>query len=420
VFVRGGGGRAVHVAGLCGLRVQDTSASPELQALLVLHTLPPYLQPSVVARAKKHGFADLELVQGYVGDQCKRVADRDGKFDVVQISNITDWMSPTSAEELLCEVKGSLNDGGAVVCRRLNGDYKLENVVGKRFLIDPYLNHGLKAGDRSFFYSEVVVGFHERAASAATSAASETNADHTISAQMAASAALPEARLNGWLSAPVVQSLREVTGSTDSSRLLRPSPACLEALHLSSADTFDAAVSRVCRGYDFNNHPYIAWMLDPTTTRQQFTQTQLPFKFAVERFSQPLAMIVARLERTPDRLNIVDNLCEEHGLFPGGRSHVGTFAEFLTALGASADDIKSVAPPVHVHAFNESLLGHCAIRSPEAGAAAIGMIEALYVNISDSISKTILRRKWVLPGSQSHYAVHAELDIRHAKELLGA
>jgi hypothetical protein len=46
--------------------------------------------------------------------------------------------------------------------------------------------------------------------------------------------------------------------------------------------------------------------------------------------------------------------------------------------------------------------------------------EALYVTISDAISKAILRRKWCAPNSQRHYAVHAELDIRHAEDLLGA
>lgn len=144
------------------LRVQDTSAVPELEALLVRHTLPPYLQPSAARRAHRQQAPALQLVQGAVGAQCKRLAASEGKFDVVQISNITDWMSPESAEALLHDVKGCLNDNGAVICRRLNGDYKLENVVGKQFLLDPYLDHGLKAADRSFFYSEVVVGFHKQ------------------------------------------------------------------------------------------------------------------------------------------------------------------------------------------------------------------------------------------------------------------
>lgn len=402
-------------------RLQDTSSVPELQALLVKHTLPPFLQPQSVSRIRSRGTpAVLQLSEGSVVERCTALAAAEGKFDVVQISNITDWMSIPAAEELLVKVRSCLNPGGAVICRRLNGDYKLENVVGRRFMIDPYLNHGLKAADRSFFYNEVVVGFHEAKVGdgASNSAFSQESSDSNITSQLALSSSLPVRKLDGWLSAAALHSRRSSPVTADQHHLLRPTPSWLSAADLAHLSSFDEVVACVCRLYDFNNHPYIEWMLEPSTTVGQFRATQLPFKFAVERFSQPLAAVAAKLDRTSDRLAVVENLSEEHGLLGGGVAHVLSFAQFLRAMGVTQAEVDACTPPVHMHAFSEALLGHCTIRSPRAGAAALGIIEALYVNISDAISKTILQRKWVLQNTQSHYAVHAELDIKHAKDLL--
>lgn len=48
----------------------------------------------------------------------------------------------------------------------------------------------------------------------------------------------------------------------------------------------------------------------------------------------------------------------------------------------------------------------------------LGAIEYLYVGISTTIARTIADRQWAAPGSQSHYAVHEQLDVEHARDLL--
>jgi pyrroloquinoline-quinone synthase len=72
---------------------------------------------------------------------------------------------------------------------------------------------------------------------------------------------------------------------------------------------------------------------------------------------------------------------------------------------------------VAVRAFNQALLGFCLGQAHEAGAAALGIIEHLYVGISGAIARTVHDRGWCAPGSQSHYAVHEELDQTHARDL---
>lgn len=199
--------------------------------------------------------------------------------------------------------------------------------MGKQFLLDPYLDHGLKAADRSFFYSEVVVGFH-----AGKSFASADDADSVINKSMAASASLPTNRLDGWMSGALRDSVRAEPLTADNRHLLRPSPFWLTGADLASLPSFDVAVGHVTHGYDFVNHPYISWMMAPGTTREQFRSTQLPFQFAVERFSQPLAAVVSKIDRTPLRFNVCVSSCSLGRVFVSVCACVYVFFERMRCL----------------------------------------------------------------------------------------
>lgn len=58
--------------------------------------------------------------------------------------------------------KNHLNFQGIVLARRLNGDYCLSDVVSSADLVvDHSLQTKLARSDRSFWYSEIVLGFHD-------------------------------------------------------------------------------------------------------------------------------------------------------------------------------------------------------------------------------------------------------------------
>ncbi len=181
--------------------------------------------------------------------------------------------------------------------------------------------------------------------------------------------------------------------------------------------SLDHAVRQVATSYDFHRHPYLCWMQQDSTSREAFCQSQIPFRFAVESFSQALAAVLARMPILEERLTLANNVAEEHGHGDRLRSHKFTFRQYLQALGASVDDLTSPCK-IPVLAFNQSILSYSLTQSGEAGAALLGMIEYLYVDISGAIAHTLYQRQWTAPGSQSHYAVHEKLDVEHARELL--
>jgi pyrroloquinoline-quinone synthase len=158
-------------------------------------------------------------------------------------------------------------------------------------------------------------------------------------------------------------------------------------------------------------------MNNSTTNRDAFRHSQLPFRFAVESFSQALAAVLARLQFLEARLPLFANIAEEHGYGNALRSHKYTFREYLQALGAS--EVEFNAPcTTSVLAFNQSILTYCLTQSPEAGAAMLCIIEYLYVGISTNIANTLQQRVWTVPGSQSHYTTHEKLDTEHARDLM--
>lgn len=196
-----------------------------------------------------------------------------------------------------------------------------------------------------------------------------------------------------------------------------PSLPTLTADDLASLSTLDAAVAVIAEVYDFCQHPYLLWMQAETTSCEAFRYSQVPFRFAVESFSQALAAVLARIPLLEARMLLAENVAEEHGHGNHLRSHKYTFRDYLCALGATETDLQTPCS-TPVLAFNQSILTYCLTQSGEAGAALLGVIEYLYVGISATIARTIHTRGWVKPGSQSHYAVHEILDTEHAKDLL--
>ena len=185
---------------------------------------------------------------------------------------------------------------------------------------------------------------------------------------------------------------------------------------LDASATFDDAVARIAASYDFGRHPYLLWMRAETTGVVEFRQSQVPFRFAVESFSQSLAAVLARIPRLEARLGVADNVAEEHGHGNQLASHKRTFVQYLRALGTTAAELE-VDCPVAVSAFNHALLSFCLAQPHPASAALLGIIEHLYVGISRTIAETVHGRDWAAPGSQRHYQTHEQLDAEHAEQL---
>lgn len=120
--------------------------------------VPLYLQDSAQKDIRALGTERLQLHQGAFVDRLQQLAEVEG-FDLIQFSNISDWMPLSDLHQLLTDAIACLKLGGAIIGRRLNGDHHLAAVMAEHIAVDHHLSQELLSSDRSFFYREVVVGF---------------------------------------------------------------------------------------------------------------------------------------------------------------------------------------------------------------------------------------------------------------------
>lgn len=124
--------------------------------------VPLYFQPSAQATIRSLDVDRLHLHHGAFADTLTRLAKdapQGTPFDLIQFSNISDWMPIQDLHRMMGQMVQGLKPGGAIIGRRLNGDHHLAAIMAEHLAVDTSFSQQLLEGDRSFFYREVVVGF---------------------------------------------------------------------------------------------------------------------------------------------------------------------------------------------------------------------------------------------------------------------
>jgi pyrroloquinoline-quinone synthase len=164
-------------------------------------------------------------------------------------------------------------------------------------------------------------------------------------------------------------------------------------------------------------NPYFETLRDGRMSLEAFRNSQEQFYYAVAFFSRPMVGLVARLPDYASRVDILRNVVEEHGDFRLSDSHAKTFEAFLKSLGSQTDHLPALRPPPAVHAFNSALFSACMLEALEIGIGCIGIIEYAFAELSARIGTAVVERGWIPREALMHYALHAELDRRHADEF---
>lgn len=103
-----------------------------------------YLEESVAENYQNHFLR-------YLNCNFKDISLKE-KYDIINLSNIGDWMPLNEYQNLLSKMKEHLNDNGFIICRKLLGDYNLKNELTS--LGYETTEHF----DTSCFYEETIVG----------------------------------------------------------------------------------------------------------------------------------------------------------------------------------------------------------------------------------------------------------------------
>ncbi len=152
--------------------------------------------------------------------------------------------------------------------------------------------------------------------------------------------------------------------------------------------------------------------------RKHFFASQQHFINAVAYFSRPMSVLASRIDSTQARLQIIENIYEEHGEMHEESFHVNTFKKWLGQLNPNASKIEKNFPlEPCVDAFNSALMGTCQSSPIEKGICCLGIIEYMFSYISKFIATAVVDLGWISSENLIHYNLHAELDIKHSKDL---
>ena len=178
-----------------------------------------------------------------------------------------------------------------------------------------------------------------------------------------------------------------------------------------------AAAALALEKSGIRHNPYLKALQDGSMTLEGFRRSQEQFFHAVTFFPRPMAALVGRIPDPRARIDILHNLVEEHGEFREESFHHTTFQHFLRSIGGDPGKLSSAAPHPALRAFNSVLTCSCVMDELEVGVACMGIIEQAFAGISATIGQAVVERGWIQRDKLVHYALHAQIDERHAEEF---
>lgn len=163
-------------------------------------------------------------------------------------------------------------------------------------------------------------------------------------------------------------------------------------------------------------HPLVVAMNEGTLPLDQARHVALAIGDVVACFPRFLAAVIANIEDHRDRMELVENLYQEHGAMNPDKVHLVTYHGFLGTLGITDDEIASHTPGTSALSYNRAVMSLCRDQPVAEALGALGVIEEIVARVSLAVSRyaalVVNEAK-----SEEHFSLHQTLDLEHADEI---
>jgi pyrroloquinoline quinone (PQQ) biosynthesis protein C len=161
-------------------------------------------------------------------------------------------------------------------------------------------------------------------------------------------------------------------------------------------------------------HALFAQLARDALSPEQARAIALDIHHVVAHFPRFLSAVLTSLEDHRLRMQLVENLYNEHGAMDPARVHVVTYRTFLRELGLGDAAIDAHAPALGAVVYVRAVLALCQREVPAEALAALAVIEEVVARVSPLVGRWGARHG---AHDASHFGVHEELDLTHADEL---
>lgn len=174
--------------------------------------------------------------------------------------------------------------------------------------------------------------------------------------------------------------------------------------------------SRLFHGADVENHPLFLSLFGGKLDRETEQVIALEIHQVVDAFPRFLSALITQIKDWRLRMELVENLFEEHGRSKAAAVHVVTYRSFLHALGIDGARIDAYEPALPSLCYIRAMLDLCARQPVAEAVGALAVVEETVARVSPIAARFgALRSTGAKLGS--HFSAHEVLDVSHANEL---
>ena len=163
---------------------------------------------------------------------------------------------------------------------------------------------------------------------------------------------------------------------------------------ISEQESISEAVNFLGKIYNFKIHPYVLWVKQESVTKEQFIQSQIPLRFAIESFSQCLAGVLAHIPHIENRATLAYNIAKSHGDNQITKGHKYNFLSYLKYLGATPEELFTSCP-INLRAFTQSIQNFCLANPFYSGASLLGTLEFFFATVNSAIRNILKEKNWI-------------------------
>jgi pyrroloquinoline quinone (PQQ) biosynthesis protein C len=172
-------------------------------------------------------------------------------------------------------------------------------------------------------------------------------------------------------------------------------------------------IDNLINDYNFKNNLYFQSLSQGNFKKEDFIETQIQFYTVIRFFPKFLAEVISKLPESDLKLSIVENFYQDHNSNLPGNS----FLDFLNKLQISKLDVDKRELWPETRIFIMALLGTCALDNIITACAALGVIEYMFLYVSETLEKILVKTGWLEIGQIRFYLNHEKLDRKHSQDF---
>lgn len=188
-------------------------------------------------------------------------------------------------------------------------------------------------------------------------------------------------------------------------------------LDIFNVDSIQKKAQEIILRNEIETHQLFRGLLNDSFNSSEIESIGLEIFQVVLVFPRFLSAMITRIEDYKLRMDLVENLFEEHGRMKIEKVHSETYINFLKKIGLNEQTILNSRPNLPAIVYTRGILNLCLHENILEGLAALAVIEEIVARVSITTGKFARKFSAQEKGHVDHFSDHEVLDLAHSREI---